>query len=219
MRKILIVLVVLVVFTFSVHAQAYTWGDFDTAFSDFATGVAGSLPMNAQVGLNWSPAYIGKFPHFGIGSTLGFSTIPYSAMKPVLDRFNITIPSNMEFLQTLGIPFPAWAIDARLGGFVLPFDIGLKFGFIPEALKDKLVNFTLDYLMIGGDVRYQLVKERFIVPAISVGLGYTYLRGGVGIPDLMSGAQTYYLPPPFALNYLTVTSPSVNFHWQTHTSS
>ncbi len=218
MRKILIVLAILLVFTFSVHAQIYDWDDFDTAFSDFATGVAGSLPMNAAIGLNWSPAYIGKFPHFGVGLTVGFSTIPYSAMQTVINTLGVTIPPDMDFLKTLGIPFPGVALDARLGGFVLPFDIGFKLGFIPAALKAEFSGFTLDYLMIGGDVRYQLIKERFIVPSISVGLGYTYLRGGVGIPDLMGGSYRYNLPvPPFTNEYLEVTSPSVNFHWQTHT--
>ena len=32
--------------------------------------------MLADVGLRWSDAYIGGFPHFGVGTTVGFIVAP-----------------------------------------------------------------------------------------------------------------------------------------------
>ena len=49
-------------------------------FQTFATAAASSLPLETSVGLNWSDAYIGQFPHFGIGLTVGAATIPFSAV-------------------------------------------------------------------------------------------------------------------------------------------
>ena len=41
------------------------------------------------------------------------------------------VPSELSDLG--GIPIPATAVEARIGGFILPFDIGIKAGYIPEV--------------------------------------------------------------------------------------
>ena len=117
------------------------------------------------------------------------------------------------------MPIPAIALDARIGGFVLPFDVGLKFGFIPDKLRDKLGKINADYLLAGGDVRFRVVDGGGLLPTVSVGGGYTYLKGNIGIPDV-AGSTTIDLPPvlPLVAPYtLEVTLPELTFAMQTST--
>ena len=79
---------------------------------------------------------------------------------------------------------------------MLPFNVGFKAGFIPENAK-VLLPFPVDYLMLGGDVRYAVLKGKGLLPALSVGAGYTYLRGGVTMPEAIAGGETVDLEPVF----------------------
>ena len=160
---------------------------FEGAFQDFADAAVGSLASTATSGLAWSPAHIGQFPHFGVGLTVGAAMMPYEAVKPVFDMLSITLPSELDFLQTYGVPLPAAAIDARLGGFGIPFDIGFKIGFIPEQVQALLGDVQADYFIAGGDFRFAILQDKGFVPALSVGVGYSYLKGGVEVAGLIAG--------------------------------
>ena len=132
---------------FSLPALEYS--AYEDGFEAFATEVAKSLPFNAAIGLNWSDAYIGNFPHFGVGITVGATAIPYDAMKPVIDALGADLSGEMDFLETWGAPFPAYSIEARVGGLMLPFDVGVKLGVLPDDAK-VLMPFNMDYLMLGS---------------------------------------------------------------------
>ena len=161
------------------------------SFQGFADGVAGSLPISASIGLNWSHAYIGQFPHFGVGLSVGGMFLPYETMEPVVTALNVGASIPQSSSKTYGLPFPTIAAGARLGGFGIPFDLGFKFGMIPEKAKDLFSqNVTADYFLIGGDVRFPVIKGKGLVPTLSVGGGYTFLRGRIGITDAISGPET-----------------------------
>lgn len=95
---------------------------------------------------------------------------------------------------------PTATVDLRVGGIFLPFDIGicammtnpnltkidlsnptsvlnangnLKFG-------GKKYNGTIDYLTLGGDLRFALLEGDLILPKISLGAGYYYTSGSIG---------------------------------------
>jgi hypothetical protein len=184
-------------------------GDIQKNVDNFSEKLALSLPFNAAMGLNWADAHIGQFlglpPHFGVGVSMGFTTIDGGSMGDLLHRFNIDLPIDIG-----GYPIPGYAVEGRIGGFVLPFDVGLKFGYLPI----KPENLELDYFLIGGDVRYALLKETLVLPAISVGMGYNYLNGGLAIKigedrsfsykDISGGDQT-----------LTLSAPKVGLLWET----
>ncbi|MBA7563835.1 hypothetical protein ES708_05496 [subsurface metagenome] len=184
MKKIIITLSLITLLVFSLPALDYSV--YEEGFEDFATEVAKSLPFNAAIGLNWSDAYIGSFPHFGVGITVGVTSIPYDAMKPVIDALDADLSGEMDFLETWGAPFPAYTLEARVGGLILPFDAGVKLGVLPDDAK-VLMPFNMDYLMLGGDVRYRLVKSRGPLPEVSFGVGYTMLNGGVTLPGILGG--------------------------------
>ncbi len=209
-------------------AQPVDYSVYRDSFQDFANHVANSLPISASIGLNWSPAYIGQFPHFGVGVSVGGMFLPYESIEPILTALN-EADSIPQELKTYGLPFPTVAAGIRLGGFLIPFDMGFKFGIIPESAKDLFSQkVTADYLLIGGDVRFPLLKGKGLVPTLSVGGGYTFLRGRIGINDIasdetiditsvMNGAgYTTYGTTPGSYE-LFFTNPDLLFTWDTHT--
>ncbi len=219
MKRLLIVLLILLSATVG-FAQSFA--TFQSAFQSFADGVAASLPLETSVGLNWSDAWIGQLldapPHFGVGVTVGAATIPFSAIQPAINAFGGSIPSNISYLSNIGIPLPSYSIDVRIGGFILPFDIGLKFGYLPAgALANAGISgFTADYLNIGGDVRIGLIQDRGIMPGLSVGVGYTYMRGNVGIPGVLPSAINITSISAGGNTYdLQFSNPNLNFFWNT----
>jgi hypothetical protein len=224
MKKLLLVVALLAALTGTAWAQTIDLDVYQDSFQAFANGVADSLPISSTIGLNWSHAYIGQFPHFGVGVSVGGMFIPYETIEPVVTELGVGADIPDE-LRTYGIPFPTIAAGARLGGFGLPFDIGFKFGYIPEAAKDLFSdNVTADYLVIGGDVRLPVVKGKGIVPTVSIGAGYTFLRGQIGVTEVAPSETIDITDLMNAAGYtggtfyeLTVTNPDLAFKWDTHT--
>jgi len=221
MKRFVVVLLILLAAS-GVFAQSYSFSQFQTAFQDFATGTASALPLDSSVGLNWSDAYIGQLldmpPHFGIGVTAGAATIPFSAVNKTITAFGGSLPSELSFLSSWGIPLPAYTIDVRIGGFVLPFDIGLKFGYLPSnSLSNFGINaFSADYLLAGADVRYAILKDSGVSPGLSVGIGYTYLRGNASLPGVLNGAiDITSVSFGGTTHKLSFTNPSLAFSWNT----
>jgi hypothetical protein len=218
MKRILLVLGLISLLAAGLSAQDIDYADFADAFQTFADEVASTLPASAAVsGLNWSPAYIGQFPHFGVGVSVGAATIPYKVIKPLVGELGVTLPSEFEYLERWGMPIPGLALDARVGGFLFPFDVGFKFGFIPETLREKMGKVNADYLLVGGDIRVPLLKERGLLPTLSISGGYTFMRGTVGVPDIISDYEvdmTGYGP---GLGIVKTTAPELTFTWRTHT--
>jgi hypothetical protein len=223
MKRILCIFIVLLAAT-GAFAQ-FNFAQFQTAANDFATAVANSLPFNASIGLNWSDAYIGQLldvpPHFGVGASLGATTIPAASVTTMLNALSITIPADISQYLQYGVPIPAYTIEGRIGGFFLPFDIGVKVGYIPPGtLQSWGIPVDVNYLLAGADVRFALLKESIILPAISIGAGYTFMHGSVAVPGILGGPVTvgsFSIPgDPSSPHTLGFTDPAVNFAWNTN---
>ena len=182
------------------------------AMDSFADSMALALPFNASMGLNWSDAYIGRFfpsipPHFGAGVALGFTTMDIDPLRGLLGKFG--------FPDTLpdwgGFPIPGAIVEGRLGGFFLPFDMGVKVGFLPfnPGPVDRLDNF-----LVGADIRYAVMEGNLILPTISVGVGINYLSGGIerGLDDVHLGFMG-----PEGADTLIITAPRLGVEWETVT--
>ncbi len=217
MKRVLIVFAILLFAAAGLSAQITDYDKFGDAFEDFASEIATTLPSTAAVsGLNWSPAYIGEFPHFGVGASIGAFTIPYDFVQPLITDLGISLPSEFDYIEKWGMPIPAIALDARLGGFVLPFDVGVKVGYIPEEYRDKLTRIHADYRLFGGDARLRLIEGRGLLPTLSVGGGYTYLEGSVSVPDVATSTEIN-IDPILPGHTLEVSSPDLTFNFQTNT--
>jgi hypothetical protein len=257
MKKFLIVITLIFVIAGGAFAQDPTDIGYDTMrgqLEGFASGVANALPMASTIGLQWSKAYLGQLPHFGVGIAVGFASIPFSSMDALFEAFGIpdflgeftdTLPSEFSgLIGMLGFPFPAVVADARIGGIILPFDIGIKAGYIPPELygilDDATGGFispdTLDYALFGFDIRYALLKEPkgfSLIPDLIIGGGYNYYRGKIALPMPGMDFAIEDIPIPIAAevsslsydpkntatyyNYsLSMTDPAVGFSWQSH---
>lgn len=178
MKKILLTTLALAATSSALWAQE----DIDTltnALGTFVDETPASLPFAAAAGIDWSNAYIGNlldsdfpFLHLGLGVSAGATTIPGKAVKPLVEASGGELPDGLDV-----IPLPFVVVNARLGGLFLPFDVGLKVATIPQGME-KQGEYTLDYTNLGLDVRYDLVKEDFWLPDVSVGVGVNYLKAG-----------------------------------------
>jgi hypothetical protein len=222
MKKLLLISLSVVLFAATAYSQTIDIVTLKTKFDNLATDMAASLPMNSSIGLNWGDPYIGQLfdlpPHFGIGLTAGATTIPYDSFKAVIDRLGGDASEFSQFAG-IGVPIPGWALDGRVGGIILPFDFGIKIGFIPDQLKDKLSkNVQIDYTLIGFDVRVPMLKQFLIIPEISVGGGFNYMKGNVAVKQVF-GSNTAVSVAGLGLgyNYLVFNAPDLTLDWESRT--
>lgn len=147
--------------------------EIDARMGLFLDELNKSIPDNAVSGTTWSDAYIGSIigvpPHFGIGATTTFTKFDTARLQPLLDYFGVTTPVP-------GLPLPAYAVEARVGGLILPFDVGARFGYLPST---TISGITFDFITFGADVRFCIMEEGLIKPDISIGAGYYYQKFGM----------------------------------------
>jgi hypothetical protein len=162
------------------------------------------------MGLNWADAYIGKIipslpPHFGAGLSLGFTTMEEPKIKNLVNYLGYDIPGNDNKLF-----IPAYALEARAGGFFLPFDVGFKFGYVPymEFLNNSV---DVESLLLGADLRFALIdgKSNRTKPNLSLGFGFNYLKGGIGTMSASSGTIR------FGNQSFSMENPGVKLLWET----
>ncbi len=151
-------------------------------FNTFLDDLNRTLPDSAANTGTWSDAYIGQLfalpPHLGIGVSGGVTKLSMGGINTVFNELN-----GKDLYPKSSFVLPSAAIEARLGGIFLPFDIGFKILPVKYNLKaagDLSSALSIDYLMWGADIRFALIKEKVIIPAVSVGAGYTYIGGKLG---------------------------------------
>ena len=174
--------------------------DIDKAFESLNGTLTEVVPETTiQLGV-WSDAYIGKLfpsfpPHFGAGVSAGGTFIDTKALSNAIGTiiteinshaagattdFNFTVPDQ--------IPLPSASVHVRIGGFILPFDIGVYGAYFDlNTLKFEDFTGTVNYYTIGGDIRYAIMKGSTTLPKLSVGAGY--IRTHLALS--MTGASTY----------------------------
>jgi len=183
----------------------------ETQFESMGEDLGGAVTSSATTGLVWSDAYIGNFPHFGVGVFTGATIIPVKAFSDLLESISETA-SLPSLLTGLGVPVPAAGIEARIGGLFLPFDIGVKYATLND-LSVADVNFN--YSLIGGDIRYALVDGGLILPNISVGVGISRLTTDISIAGLLDGNYTILKDVP-GYDDLILTNPDLNYGWESN---
>jgi len=191
---------------------------FVEAFEDFSETLAPHISTAATLGNTWSDAYIGQLldvpPHFGAGATVAAVMIPGEGFGDVIDLLGLTVPSSVSDVLENSIPFPVYTLEGRIGGFMLPFDLGLKFGTLPEeaATFDDL---SLSYTLVGADIRVPILKENLLIPDLSVGFGYNYLKGGVFIDGLTDNDVVINTSDiGGGIEDITVTDPDLKYEWE-----
>ncbi len=214
MKRFFIIMIILVVGVSGAFAQV----DIETmqdSFSGFSSDVSSALPFVSTIGLNWSDARVRSLPHFGVGLTVGAVMIPKEAFTDLADSMGFDLPSEITD-STLGVPLPAYTVDGRIGGLILPFDIGIKLGYIPpELLEDSPV--AVDYTLAGFDIRTPIIKGNVLLPAVALSVGYNYLNAGVETAVSTGMGQLIDLSTiDGSLGTLTFTDPNARFQMQSN---
>ena len=150
---------------------------------DFSIQLFDVIPNVALQQGVWPEAWIGNIfpsapPHFGLGLSFGAAELPIEGLNKALSQFN-EVSGGASF-PSLGdsLAFPTFTADARVGGVFLPFDIGMSFMRLPNMKFDNVI---FDYLTIGGSLRYAILQDKIIIPAVSVGMGFMYNKGFVEV--------------------------------------
>ena len=124
--------------------------------------------ISATVNQNvYADAYIGKFipsvpPHFGLGINSSFTKLNLDELKNAANELNL---SNLNSLSKK-MYLPLITIDARIGGLLLPFDMGASF------MKLNFNPLGIDYQTFGVDIRIPILKQGLIAPNIALGAAY-----------------------------------------------
>ncbi|MDR1867527.1 MAG: hypothetical protein LBQ77_04585 [Treponema sp.] len=215
MKRKITVIALICALSIPSFGQNIDLGNVQDVIDDFSVGLAGTLPFTSAIGLNWSDAHVGNFPNLGVGVALGATSMALPgnvSIGSILGAFNVSNPlDNLPFKVKSGMLLPAYVIEARVGGFVLPFDVGVKFGIIPDLGTYTNGKISLDYLLLGANIRYAILKNDFILPTLSVGLGFNYLKGGIGTS--IGSTQTVDLPN--SGGSITIDQPKVGLEWET----
>lgn len=161
---------------FSAFAQVHTFDKVSSGMDGFALSLEKTLP-NAAVQQNvYADAWIGKFfpsapPHFGFGAEFGVAKFDLSPLKGVADIFGISsVPKTFIF--------PTFTANARIGGLILPFDVGLSFMYIDLSKLRIVDGIGIKYFNVGGDFRWAILKGEGAFPKLSVGGGFYLTKGG-----------------------------------------
>ena len=137
----------------------------------------------------YADSYIGKVypsypPHWGVSFTTCASFFDTTEFNSLVQTFIAGLKESHEVSVSCPdiptyIPLPTFALATRIGGIVLPFDIGL-FGLSTFKVIDdwniQNINFDVELLSLGVDIRYCIVNSAKW-PKISVGAGYSFTRG------------------------------------------
>ncbi|GMO46964.1 MAG: hypothetical protein Ta2B_28790 [Termitinemataceae bacterium] len=162
---------------------------------DYSDDIGGAISSMSSIGLAWSKIYTGPLIdipiHFGIGFSLGASTIKMQNIEPVANEI-MGAELNHDIADKLFLP--SYVLDFRIGGFrYVPFDLGVKWGYLP-TVPIMANDVKYECLQFGTDIRFSLVQEWARIPAISLGAGLDYINGALTHDgqmeiDVISGAS------------------------------
>jgi hypothetical protein len=186
--------------------------NFQNAFSGFTGDMAGSLAANSTIGSNWSDAFIGKFPHFGVGISTGSTFVAAGSLTPMFDAMSVSLPTA---LKGLGMPIPTAVATLKLGLPFLPMDIGVKGGYMPPAAGagiKSLTGVSADFTSLGVQLRYALIRQNLLLPNLSLGAAYNYQKGSLKAPTGLGSQSLSVLT-----NSITLSSPDLNLAWTSST--
>lgn len=191
--------------------------DITDGLNGFSGALARTIPNTQLQQQVYAEAWIGKLIpgcHFGLGINPGLATLDLTSLIQVANALDIDVSDVTSNLKDNKFIFPTLAFDARIGGIVLPFDVGISFCKINTADFESIVDFgplAADFYTFGIDGRYALINGHGIFPKVSVGAGYTITKGSFQINDDTAKAfldfksQTMYLSAQASIKLLFVT--------------
>ncbi len=212
----LLILITLFVVPALSAEDEFDFDEFTGSFEALGDGLVRTLPHYNSIGLQWSDAYIGQLigitPNFGVGATLGAVTIPGSVFEEFLEPYGQEVP---EELERFGLPLPGYTIEGRLGGLIFPFDAGLKVGAADLDFEVGDTDLNLNYLLVGGDVRYAIFEGGLVMPKVHVGAGVNHSRVDLGVPGVLGeNVELGTITTPDDTYLIELEDPSLGLGWE-----
>jgi hypothetical protein len=163
---------------------------FDEQVQKFADAVNPVLPFAANIGLNWSTPYVGQFigypMHFGVGLFVASAFMSNTEPAALGETLGIVIDESMITGKQW---LPSYVLSFRMGGLAdIPFDIGAKFGYLPDVALWGSLNYNST--IVGFDIHYAIYAKGG-GPVIAIGAGFDRLEGCVtgAVATVPSGTQ------------------------------
>lgn len=157
--------------------------------NDFTDVLVDVIPNTQGLQNVWSESWIGYIlpkPNFGFGVNAGISSMDISPLADTATALGMDAGDVPDTLV-----FPTITADARVGGFILPFDVGLVVSSIDSAklgLNSTIDPVSFNYYTVGADVRYCVWKFPLPQIRVSVGAGLYYTSGKVEAEDSSADA-------------------------------
>ncbi len=154
--------------------------NIEAGLDDFTFSLIKTAPSTVSHQNMWASAYIGQLldlpPHLGGGVSVGMAQLKTDGIQSVMKEMGLTYDVKNLFLPTL-------TFDARIGGLLIPFDLGVHGMMIKNPLEFNIQEtfFSIDYGTVGADIRFPIIKQDAIKPNLSIGVGYAYSKGNAGI--------------------------------------
>lgn len=160
---------------------------------DFCNDLCDTIPNTQTLQNVWAKSWIGMLipnAHFGMGVNAGAAMLNVESLKDVAEAMSIDVSDLPDKFV-----FPTATLDARLGGIVLPFDLGFTISSIDSskigALDDAIEPCGFEYFSIGGDLRYKLLDTggKVFNAQVSASVGGYYTKGSVNVADSESSSK------------------------------
>lgn len=158
----------------------FTTETIEAGLDDFTFSLIKTAPSTVSHQNMWASAYIGQLldlpPHLGGGISFGMAQLKTDGIASVMKEMGLTYDIKNLFLPTL-------TFDVRIGGLLIPFDLGVHGMMIKNPLEFNIQEtiFSVDYGTVGADIRFPIIKQDAIKPNLSIGAGYAYSKGNAGI--------------------------------------
>ena len=167
--------------------------------NDFCSSLNDTLPNTQTLQNVWAESWIGMLiPNvkFGFGVNAGVATLDITSLLDVADALAIDTKDIKDFTKDYDnkLVFPTVAADLRIGGIVLPFDLGLSFVTFDtrdwSQIDDGIKPCAFDYFTIGSDFRWRLLDlgGKFFHIRASASGGFYHTKGGLEVLDDDIGA-------------------------------
>ena len=152
--------------------------------NDFTETLTDVIPNTQLIQNVWANSWIGYLIpklNFGFGINAGASMMDITSLKNAASALKIDtgdLPDNLVL--------PTATADARIGGFILPFDIGFTVSSINTeklGLEEKIKPAAVDFFTVGGDFRYAILKTSVLKARVSLSGGAYYTKGSISVDD------------------------------------
>ncbi len=156
--------------------------------NDFIDDLDDSIVNTQPLQNVWAESWIGMLvpnAKFGFGINAGLAALDISSLKDAASALAIDEAEDLNDI----LAFPTATADLRVGGFILPFDVGFTISSIDSskigALDDAISPCEFDYFSIGGDLRYCILNKgtKLVHARISLSGGGYYTKGSVKVAD------------------------------------